>query len=113
VLQNYARYNNKADIFALGCIVYEIVTGEKRFESDWAIFEYSLEVCIKMKWPYSHGGSVLESIGLFVSSMLQKDPLKRPNAMRLRANLLSIRNRLGTCRRSGTEMGSDDVQVNG
>lgn len=40
-LQNPAKYNNKADIWALGCIMYELCTGRKAFENDWATINYS------------------------------------------------------------------------
>ena len=41
ILKNPAKYNNKADMWALGCIVYELSTREKAFPNDWAILEYS------------------------------------------------------------------------
>jgi serine/threonine protein kinase len=31
-------YNNKSDIWALGCILYKLVTKEKAFNSDWEPF---------------------------------------------------------------------------
>ena len=41
ILKTPAKYNNKADMWALGCIVYELSTREKAFPNDWAILEYS------------------------------------------------------------------------
>lgn len=41
-LDKDGKYNNKADIFALGCIMYELVTnGEKAFIDGYAAFGYS------------------------------------------------------------------------
>ena len=34
------KSNNRADIFALGCIIFEIITSEKLFSSDWKVQEY-------------------------------------------------------------------------
>ena len=34
-------YNNKSDIWALGFILYELVTDEKAFASDWRVHQYA------------------------------------------------------------------------
>ena len=40
LLEEVARYNNKADIWGLGCIVFELFTGARMFVNDFAIFQY-------------------------------------------------------------------------
>lgn len=35
-------YTRKVDIWALGCIFYEIVTGQKMFKSDWHVNDYRI-----------------------------------------------------------------------
>ena len=35
----------KSDIFALGCIIYELVFEKKAFVSDYDVFEYSFHKC--------------------------------------------------------------------
>src|SRR5277367_553473 len=30
-------YTNKVDVWAFGCIVFEMITGQKRFASDWEV----------------------------------------------------------------------------
>lgn len=35
-------YNNRADIWALGCILFEIVTAEKAFSGDWGVRDFAL-----------------------------------------------------------------------
>lgn len=35
-----SKYTNKVDIWALGCIPYELVVGKKAFDSDWNIMCY-------------------------------------------------------------------------
>lgn len=34
-------YNNKSDIWGLGCILYELVTKEKAFASDWRVHQFA------------------------------------------------------------------------
>ena len=33
-------YTNKADVWALGCILYELAVGKKAFDSDWNVIRY-------------------------------------------------------------------------
>lgn len=44
VLDWPARYNNKADIWALGCIIHELATGEKAFHNDRDTENYSSKI---------------------------------------------------------------------
>ncbi len=34
-------FSNKSDIWGLGCIIFELVTGVALFESDYTVFEYA------------------------------------------------------------------------
>jgi serine/threonine protein kinase len=34
-------YNNKIDVWAVGCIFYEMIVGERPFADDWAVHQYS------------------------------------------------------------------------
>jgi len=49
------RFNNKADIFALGCIIYEVLTGTKLFVDDFKIHSYGEH------WPSSADNNVAKS----------------------------------------------------
>jgi serine/threonine protein kinase len=92
ILLEDGKYNNKADIFALGCILYEITTGQKLFSSDWAIREYSVGGNANIPlWPSSTPGMPLHSLGTLTMSMLSIDPLLRPSALEVREQLQLIR----------------------
>lgn len=73
-------YSNKADIWSLGCIIYELVTGSKAFPGDYAVLQYVMS----SKAP----AGLLANSGLlshfFTKELLVLDPLRRPSAKRLK-----------------------------
>ena len=87
---NEAKYNNKADIFAFGCIIYEIVTGQKLFWDELAILNYASNGSLgsTILWPSAGGQTTyqLRSLEILVASMLELDLLKRPNARDIRTH---------------------------
>jgi serine/threonine protein kinase len=94
-----ARFNQKSDIFALGCILYELVTGEKLFTNDWASLSYSKtgELPKSVWWPVSLTlePDRLNAFEVLVSSMIEVQPSSRPNAREVQNSLESIR--VGDC----------------
>lgn len=42
LVQKSPRFNNKVDIWALGCILYELLFSKKAFDGDYAVFEFSV-----------------------------------------------------------------------
>lgn len=75
-------YDEKSDIWSLGCVLYEMCTHKKTFDGDnpLAIVKKIIAVQyepISKKLPYS---SRLRNL---VSKMLQKDTRKRPNSAEL------------------------------
>src|SRR6202022_1721504 len=89
-LHDQGRYNNKCDIFALGCILYEVTTGQKLFPSDLATLQYSLNAS-PILWPESEPGTRLESLGKLAFAMLAVDPVMRPSAPEVKIGLHAIR----------------------
>jgi serine/threonine protein kinase len=83
------KYNNKVDIWALGCILYEISTGYKLFSSDFAVLECSSAGAIKfpVAWVTPDNAFVWNNSNLVYGDlfdvfkrMLQLTPLNRPKA---------------------------------
>lgn len=80
------RYNQKADIFAAGCILFELATrGKKKaFNDDFAVREYAISPspeldipldAIKIPWR--------EEVSKVILDTLSIDPLRRPPAAEL------------------------------
>jgi serine/threonine protein kinase len=73
-------FSKKSDIFALGCILFELVSGEKLFASDFQIRDYTatrqtpelpqLEVCKK----------IASYVAFVIIAMLEVDWWRRPSA---------------------------------
>lgn len=93
LFQEDARFNNKADMFALGCILYEVTTGRKLFTDDWNIRDYALKgkPVFPSLWPTCEIGSRLFSLGVLAQSLLEVNPFSRPSAMGTDAMLQLIR----------------------
>lgn len=82
-----ARYNNKADIFALGCILCEIASGKKLFFDDLVVKLYSLE----KPPPLPNAPPFLPvNVWELVKTTLNVDPLLRPSAQHLLESLYYI-----------------------
>jgi len=80
------KFDNKADIFAFGCIIYELVTGQKLFLDDFAISNYAASGILgsTITWPHRTEDSIIISLEKLLASLLELDPLKRPNAYKIR-----------------------------
>ena len=46
------KYTNKVDMWALGCILYELVFEKKAFTGDWEVFEYRATLSDFSKFPF-------------------------------------------------------------
>jgi serine/threonine protein kinase len=83
ILREDARVNNKVDMFAVGCILYEVTTGRKLFPNDWNIHEYALkgESVFPSLWPMCESRSRLFSLAVLAQSLLEVNPFRRPTAV--------------------------------
>jgi len=77
-------YTRKVDIFAFGCILYEIVFGRKAFRNDWNVWEYA-----RSKKPLTFPRTSMYStdsprfIRETLDTTLQHDWVQRPTAKAL------------------------------
>jgi serine/threonine protein kinase len=94
VLDEKAKYNNKADIWSLGCIIYESSTGAKAFSSDWAVREFysTHNLNLAVPWPDSRDWSYpgVEELGNHLFKMLSIQPSVRPKAEELSTSFRSM-----------------------
>ena len=82
-----ASYTNKVDIWAIGCILYELAFGKKAFADDFAVRQYSLQWSAsakKMALPSTSDTIPHESNMVFVSNIIRDtitiDQTQRPKA---------------------------------
>jgi len=110
------QYNKRSDIFALGCISYEIVTGQKLFSSDWAVQEYVRKgvTLYPTRWPACNPGTRLLHLGELTSTLLAVDPMARSGAKAAGWHLRLIRDGNGEIGESNlTNDHFDDCELGG
>ena len=75
------KFTNKVDMWALGCILYELMTGSQAFSDSWAIFEYSRSE-YKLALPNSSIPESLRShLSENINELLHRNPATRPSAL--------------------------------
>jgi serine/threonine protein kinase len=81
-LLNAGRFNNKVDVFALGCIIYEMVTGRQLFAGDYSVlnFAQTKERIFPRRWPRALPDTPLFALGKWTEELIAVDPSNRPTA---------------------------------
>jgi len=79
-----SKYNNKVDIWALGCILYELVVGKRLFETDLAVLgHYNSNSSLQLAFDDTFDSESRNEITEAIDEMLQNDPSTRPSAASL------------------------------
>jgi len=77
------KSNSRTDIFALGCIIFEIITTKRLFSGDWEVQEYAQKgyPIFPDRWPVVTQGSRLHDLGQLTSTLLsvnrEKDQVQK------------------------------------
>lgn len=79
------KYTNKVDIWALGCIFYEVVFGKKTFADDFAVLQYQSGNPLHLP---THSATVNDATTLnfllhLIEQMLELNPRQRPKAVHI------------------------------
>jgi len=74
-------YNNKVDIWAMGCILYELATGIRPFKSDWDVLNHRISKRnIEVVLDDTFDTHSIATTTQHIVEMLQIDPSDRPSA---------------------------------
>jgi serine/threonine protein kinase len=77
------KYNNKVDIWAIGCILYELVLRQKAFEDDWEVLQCATsgkDIDIVIEPDTVPDDRRRQFISNIIKELLSVDPSRRPRA---------------------------------
>jgi tetratricopeptide (TPR) repeat protein len=79
-----STFTNKVDVWALGCIMGEILTGNKIFGGDWAVDRYYTSKSeLTLTLPETVPVMLQRHVNQLLRELLQRDYLKRPRIIAL------------------------------
>src|SRR5271170_3468785 len=84
IIDNPIRFTKKVDVWALGCIFYELITNERAFKDDYSVQEY-YQSTSRLTITTSNLPNTLQShLHEVLQELLQRDPQFRPQMAELR-----------------------------
>lgn len=102
------NYDHRADLFSLGCILYELCAGQRAFHGETAvalIMASSMDTPIPLR---QHNPEVTPALAELIERLMAKDPNERPDSAQFVADELASMLR---CRLSGLRMPIDPNRV--
>ncbi len=96
VIENPSSITCKSDIYSLGIILYQSLTGDNPFESDKPAIVMSRQVNFTPQPITGHHHEFSKSFSALIHQMLNKDPEKRPSASEIDEQLSSICEEIST-----------------
>jgi tetratricopeptide (TPR) repeat protein len=83
LLKEHPVYTNKVDIWAIGCILFELVTGKVAFTGDWEVHEFGVSGS-KIQLPTSSFPKLFQNdVSTSVDAILRPDWRQRPDALHI------------------------------
>lgn len=84
-------YNNKVDVWSMGCVLHELATKKRLFTSDYAVLQFYVENR-EFSSTMDNAGNDQEVAGILevVATMVQREPSQRPSASQLYDKFLGL-----------------------
>ena len=80
LLREIAEFTNKVDLWALGCILYELVALKKAFHGDWEVHQYNNPDSVLSIPVLSSSEFLQHHLSESISELLHREPKFRPTA---------------------------------
>jgi serine/threonine protein kinase len=96
VLEHPGHFNTRSDMFSFGCIIVELVTGQKLFESDLAVVRFADRPSwaneLPCHWPKANFNEPLYRLRRLTAKLVAANPFSRLGSPETRIRLQDIRN---------------------
>jgi serine/threonine protein kinase len=89
IQEEHQTFTNKVDIWALGCMLFEVFSGKKAFAGDGAALEYCL-LGQKLQFMPSEDQLEWDALNEILGNMLEVEPLARKSAEHFHTEFLSF-----------------------
>jgi serine/threonine protein kinase len=84
LFDDHPSYNNKVDIWSLGCILYEFAVGKRAFHTEWVTREYKIKgILPELSLDEYFGEEEKQTVQNALTRMLNFVPNARPRAAQL------------------------------